>query len=330
MKKSIATIALLVISHPCAAATAPAHSAPGNCKEYVKARDPNVSLDDQSACYCGSQLSNLTVTLPAGLRIAAVCGLHFNCSNAREPGPGHPCGNRGSDAQAAAAAGRLVHQVDLTREKLSLDSYVLGDYPNGLIYLSGTAQATTTGKVTTEEGPAGSLWFNAKVDRRGPVFREHHLKRLSLGTDEHYKKLRAPTLEVTQGACWEAEATIRIRDPVVLLGDGDQAGTGADFDVVRVSEYKPCEVVEGPRDPVSRLTTGLPEDVVALITRVVGCNYYRSDWPYAEETQKKEIAAELSKLNCSGVAKEEDLIRGKYVHNAKVIGAINAAKIVEY
>ncbi len=298
----------VILAILCVLVPLPALSAPASCREYVKSRDPNHWLDDRDVCYCGSQLSNLTVTLPPGLRVEAVCGLSIN-----DP------------------KDRSVHRsIDLTREKLSLDSYHHGDYPKGHIYLSGTMQTPITGTVTTEEGPAGSLWFNAKPNRRGPIFWEYHLKTLGLGTDEHYKKLRAPTLAVTQGECWKAEATIRIHNPSVLLGDTDEAGTGADFDVIRVSEYKRCEKHEGPADPVARLINGQPEDVVALIIRIGGCNYWQGEWPYAEEEQKKEIAAELAKLNCPELAKAEDRLRAKYSGNAKVIGAVNAAKVLEY
>ena len=298
----------VILAILCVLVPLPALSAPASCREYVKSRDPNHWLDDRDVCYCGSQLSNLTVTLPPGLRVEAVCGLSIN-----DP------------------KDRSVHRsIDLAREKLSLDSYHHGDYPKGHIYLSGTMQTPITGTVTTEEGPAGSLWFNAKPNRRGPIFWEYHLKTLGLGTDEHYKKLRAPTLAVTQGECWKAEATIRIRNPSVLLGDTDEAGTGADFDVIRVSEYRLCETPEDRSNPVGKLIKDQPEDVIDLIIRIVGCNSYQGEWPYAEAEEKKEIAAQLAKFDCQDLAKEEGRIKAEYVGKAKVIRAIDAAKALEY
>ena len=261
-----------------------------------------VSEKCQEGCYCGSELSNLTVTLPPGLKVSMVCGLYLRS----RPGPGS-------------------HIIDLTREKLSLDRYYDGDYPYGEVYLSGTMQTPITGTVSTEEGPAGSLWFNAKANRRGPVFWEYHLKSLTLGSAEDYKKLRAPTSE-----CWEAEATIKIRNPIVTLGDTDEAGTRGEFDVIQVSDYERCVEQQGPVDPVARLIKDQPEDVTDLMIRINGCNYLQGDWPYAEEVQKKQIATDLATLKCSDVPGTEKQIREKYAGNAKVIEAIDAVKRIEY
>lgn len=185
-----------------------------SCKEYAEYRSGYTF--DNEVCYCGSELSNLTVTLPSSLKIEAVCGLRYQYPE--------------------------THWIDLKTEKVTLDTYTEnGDYLTGFVILSGTMKETTAGTVRVEEGPAGSLWFDAKPNRESPVFSEYHLKELDLGTDEHYKKLRAPRPETMNGNCREAQATIRIRNPIVLLGDTDEAGTGADFDVLHVSKYKPCE-----------------------------------------------------------------------------------------
>lgn len=276
-----------------------AFSATADCNGIVKSQFPKAMLDDREICYCGPQLTNLTVTLPRGLRVEAVCGLRFVTSS-------------GS------------HNIDLSREKLTLDSYRQGDYPKGHIFLSGVIQEPIIGTVRFDEGPAGTLWFNASsINRRGPVFWEHHLKSLSLGTELDFKKLRATTLK--EGQCWEAEATIKIRNPSVLLGDTDEAGTGADIDVIRVADYKPCKERE---DPIRRLTKGQQQDVVAVITRIVGCNYYQGDWPYAEEEEKAQYTAELAKLNCTALPKDEEQIKSKYSGNDNVIQVIDAAKSV--
>jgi len=293
----------VILAILCVLVPLPALSAPASCREYVKSRDPNHWLDDRDVCYCGSQLSNLTVTLPPGLRVEAVCGLSI-----RDP------------------KDRSVHRsIDLTREKLSLDRYRNGDYPQGSIYLSGTMQPIT-GTVSAEPGPAGDLWFHAKRNLRGPVFWENHLNELKLETDEDHKKLRAPT----EGECWEAQATIRISNPVVFLGETDQDGTRADFEVIRVSKYKLCETPEDRSNPVGKLIKDQPEDVIDLIVRIVGCNSYQGEWSYAEAEEKKEFAVQLAKFDCQDLAKEEGRIKAEYVGKAKVIRAIDAAKALEY
>lgn len=171
---------------------------------------------ENKGCYCGPQLSNVTVTLPPGLRLEAVCGLHLR--------------------------GDSIHTYDLSKEKVSLDTYTPeGSYPQGFIYLSGTMKEVVTGTVTVEENPSGKdLWFKAALDHERPLFWKHHLTSLDLGSDEHYKKLRAPKPDESQGKCQSAQAIIRIRNPIVLLGQTDEAGTDADFDVIRVSKYQPC------------------------------------------------------------------------------------------
>ena len=193
-----------------------ARSEGNRCEAYAKSRMPWLMLHPDERCYCGTQLSNIAVTLPPGLRLKAVCGLHFDYPDGR-------------------------HQIDLTKENVSLDAYTdTGSYPRGHVILSGKAKETVTGLAIVEEGPAGTLWFRAKPRHEVPVFWEYHLRELDLGSDMDYRKLRAPKPEVIKGKCYSAKATIRIRDPIVLLGDTDEAGTGADFDVINVSKYKPC------------------------------------------------------------------------------------------
>ena len=185
-----------------------------NC---TQSRSPWWEPNENRKCYCGSQLSNVTVTLPVGLRLEAVCDLTLRGANS-------------------------TRIIDLTKEKVSLDAYNNeGNYPKGFIYLSGTMKEVLTGTVKVEEGPAGALWFHAVPAHDRPVFWKHHLSELTLGSDEHYKKLRAPKPGKFQGERQSAQATIRILNPIVLLGQTDEAGTDADFDVVQISKFKPCE-----------------------------------------------------------------------------------------
>jgi hypothetical protein len=290
----------------------PALSAPANCKEYVKSQRAGWWVNEQTVCYCGSALANLTVTLPLGLRVEAVCGLRFDTPSGQQ-------------------------MVDLTHEKLSLDSFKNGDYPIGGVYLSGTTQRPIDGTVTIKNGDEGGLWFAAnKYDRRGPVFWSQHLTGISLGTKEHYKILRAPTLTSTTPMtteCRQADATINIRNPAVLMGSDDAAGTSGDVEVIHVSKYKPCEK-EDYSNPEAKFTQRFakdqPADVAVLITRMGGCKYWEGDWPYAGEMEKKMIADQLAKLKCTDLQKTEDQLRNKYAGNVQVIEAINGAKAFEY
>lgn len=277
-----------------------------SCKELassISQKTQQAWLAPYSTCFCGSQLSNLTVTLPPGLRVEAVCGLHF-----------------------VSYRPQNIELIDLTREKLSLDSYRRGNYPFGTIFLTGTMQSTITGTITVHEGPAGSLWFRAKPNRRGPVFWEYHLKELNLGTDDDFRKFGAPKPATLHGECQAAETTIRIRNPIVVLGNSDQKGTSADFDVIRVSEFEPCKKRV---NPVENIKSGQPLDVTALIDRIVVCNYYKGEWPYADEYEKEQAAATLAKYRCSTLSKEEAQVKTKYIGDSDVMSAIDAAKALE-
>lgn len=284
----------------------PVFSAPTDCKAIIKTQYPKTFIDDRDSCYCGSQLENLTVTLPSDLRVIAVCGLRVDNAN-------------GSDL------------IDLNKEKLSLDTYRNGYYPNGHVFLSGEIKEQITGKVMVDEGPAGRLWFNASIgDRRGPVFWINHLASLSLGSSQDYQKLRATKLKTDKGQCWEAEATLKMRNHRVSLGQTDEAGTTADFEVIRIAEYKPCQKRDPGDSPASRLSQGQPKDVAELIHRIFGCHYYQGDWPYAEEYEKAQYAAEIVKLNCAALPKDEESVRASHVNDEVVGQRINAAKSFKY
>ena len=163
-------------------------------------------------CRCGSDLANLSVTLPEGLSVAGVCGLRYT--------DGSP--------------------VDLSRVPVALDG---GDRDTqGWVFLTGTMRDTVSGTVMVHEGPAGDLWFNIDGNGERPLFWRGQLSGLDLGTDEHYARLGAPRPGTFDGECMEAEATLRLRDPVVLIGDTDEAGTDAQLDVIRVSEYRACDL----------------------------------------------------------------------------------------
>lgn len=301
--RAVHWMALLVVL------SGPAYSAETNCKATVKEKYPKLWLDETDKCFCGSQLANLTVTLPKGLKVEAVCGLRLRTYG------------------VLGALQETVHEIDLTREKWTLDSYKDGNLPDGHVFMSGTTEAPVRGTVSTEVGPAGALWFHSNPDRRGPVFWEFYVKSLDLGTVDDYRKLRVPQSAIDNEDCLVAEASIRIRNPVVLIGDTDEAGSGADFDVVSISKYEQCKPTQD--DPVTVLSKGQPQDVTALIRRISGCNYYRGDFPYAEQSEKQQISQSIAQLDCANVSAEEFRIKTKYMGNAEVIRAIDGAKALE-
>lgn len=293
---------LAILSMLCILLPTQALSATINCKEQIKKKYPDTWIDKKELCYCGSQLSSLTVTLPLGLRVDTVCGLHFIKYDPFE-----------------------IHWIDLTHETLSLDRYRNGSYPKGRIFLTGVTQLPVNGTVTSQPDIAGkNLRFQTEIDGRGPVFWKTHLTNFVLGTESDYAKLRAPTNEAAQDSCWEASAVVRIHDPVVLLGDTDEAGTGANLEVISVSEYKPCRVREAR---VTSLTKGQPEDVATLIKRIAACNYLLGEWKYEGETEKRERLAQIESLRCQSLPDDEKQIQIKYIGNANVLQAIQSAKV---
>ena len=141
-------------------------------------------------CNCGSELSNLEITPPRGLRVKAAC-----LSNSK---------------------GR---SIDLNKEKVSLDYYdKKGNMPMGKIYLSG--QLTLIGSAAMEPGYGGELGFYTKCDMPNePAFLRKFCE-IKLGKDSDYKKLGGPKPSYKESmTCWSKKVTLKIIDPTVSLDE---------------------------------------------------------------------------------------------------------------
>ena len=167
----------------------------------------------KAACQCGTELSNLEVTLPTGTHLEAVCDLYD--SNEKP--------------------------VDLNKTKISLERYdSSGGYPAiGSIYISG--ELVLTGTVRIEPSNSGAMWFTPKLLKtpKKSVFTKNFLSSFKIENDVDYKKFGAPgPAHVT---CLTADATIMVRGLEVRLIGNDHRGTYPRYiDVLKVSVFKKC------------------------------------------------------------------------------------------
>ena len=147
-------------------------------------------------CNCGSELSNLQITPPRGLRVKAAC-----LSNS------------------------LGGSIDLNKEKVSLDYYDKnGNMAMGEIYLTG--RLTINGTARMEPGNAGNLWFSTKCNIPDePAFLRNFCE-FNLGSDADYKKLGGPKPSYKENMkCWSNKVMLKVTDPIVNLIDTDSGGT---------------------------------------------------------------------------------------------------------
>lgn len=141
-------------------------------------------------CNCGSELSNLQITPPRGLRVKAACLSNISGSS-----------------------------IDLNKEKVSLDYYDKnGNMPMGQIYLSG--QLTLTGSAAMEPNYGGELGFYTKCDMPNELVFLRKFCEIKLGKDSDYKKLGGPKPSYKENMmCWSNKVTLKIIDPTVSLDE---------------------------------------------------------------------------------------------------------------
>jgi hypothetical protein len=168
------------------------------------------SYERSVICNCGSELSNLQITLPRGLRIKAACLSNIFGSS-----------------------------IDLKKEKVSLDYYdKSGNMPMGEIYLSG--QITLAGSARMEPSEGGDLYFGTKCNiPHEPAFLRNFCQ-FRLERDADYKKLGVPKPRYTADGmmCWFNKVTLNIINPVVSLNDSEGAGTSPS-NIVVLKKTKP-------------------------------------------------------------------------------------------
>ena len=75
---------------------------------------------------------------------------------------------------------------------------------------------------------------------------------------------------------------------------------------------------------VKKITNGQPEDVVALIERIVECNHWGGEEPYDKE-RTEWIKKAVERARCGSLNSEEQTMERKYIGNKKVLEAIKKA-----
>lgn len=79
-----------------------------------------------------------------------------------------------------------------------------------------------------------------------------------------------------------------------------------------------------------QLTKGLPKDVIKMIDRRIGCNYWSGEMPnnasnpeVRESGRPQMIEKKLKVLKCTNLEKDEKTMRAKYKNKAKVLQALD-------
>jgi hypothetical protein len=75
---------------------------------------------------------------------------------------------------------------------------------------------------------------------------------------------------------------------------------------------------------VKKITNGQPEDVVALIERIVECNHWGGEVPYDKE-RAEWIKEAVERARCANLDSAEQTMERKYIGNKKVLKAIKKA-----
>jgi hypothetical protein len=99
--------------------------------------------------------------------------------------------------------------------------------------------------------------------------------------------------------------------PVVLLG-------------VVLALLKPASADQF-EDDLGKLTAGLPQDAVAVVTRRVMCNHWTGEEPY-DKARAREIARAVKQNKCNFLEGDEAAVRQRYPKDPEVIKALNDAQ----
>lgn len=166
------------------------------------------------SCYCGSELTNIEVTLPKGLVLTRACNLRF------------PDG----------------HSPDILKEHISLDSYdSSGNSLDGEFLLKGKLRLI--GYVRYEPSDGGDLWFRPSIPvlTKQTAF-EPNFRIFALRQEDAYSKFRISKHVRTNSLCSQAKAEVVFRGFAVVVNDSDEAGISPlGIKVKSVSGFTPCK-----------------------------------------------------------------------------------------
>jgi hypothetical protein len=181
----------------------------GDCKEMV-ALDKQM---DPSWCVCAkSSLRNVTVTPPPGTRLIAACSLRWS-----RTGP-----------------------IDLSKTKITFDTFTDGDIPEGILYFAG--ELTLSGPITIQEDPEGNdtaflpPW---KVSRDGPLLLSRMTGSFYL-SDESSLAVAQQAMEARK--CSTGNVTMHVSGlQVVFGGNADGTTTALHPRFLKRSPLRACE-----------------------------------------------------------------------------------------
>jgi hypothetical protein len=149
---------------------------------------PSISSTDLNGCVCDKSLKNLHGNLKPPFRIVAACHLRWSSGK----------------------------QINLTTEQISLKQFTNGHYPEGVLYVSGSA--TFDGVLTNDEMGSVSVRLNKPLMHGGPVSEFDYLK-----IDEFPRNVSIPA-RLRGMSCLEGSASVTVKGLRIIFGGNDEAG----------------------------------------------------------------------------------------------------------
>ena len=169
----------------------------------------SVDPSEFEGCVCDRRLANLHAPLRSPFRVAAACRFQW--------GVGRP--------------------IDLGRERVRLDRYTNGNYPSGVLFITG--EARLDGILLYEPGPAGEFWFSPDVPLLNNNKQRPGLPDMKF-TEEPPPGLRIP-IPFRDKNCWQSKVTLSVKGIRAVLWDNDEAGSWpAVYRVQRAREFTLC------------------------------------------------------------------------------------------
>ena len=135
-------------------------------------------------------------------------------------------------------------EIDLKRQKVSLDHYTNGDIPHGQIFIGGRIRLS--GVLAYEPGNSGDAWFFPQPALISPQYKAlaAELRSLKFIGDRSLAKFGF-SQSLLSSNCFRANANIEIDGISLLIGETDEAGAyPIFFNVLNVSGVKKCSTKE--------------------------------------------------------------------------------------